>query len=730
MFTSCGAAVSRQPLYNETAETTDIDVDTVENSDFRLTLDRTNYGVRLTSLSTGEAWGTTPGNDEDETEYDELGMPVTKHPQAESAVKVTYRNAESRTEDILLSYSDAVQDGNVSVEKIDNGFKAEYRFENVGIMIPVEYELLKDSVRISVDPTKIEEKENRVVSVYLAPFWTSAENDAPDSYLFVPSGSGTLIDVKTRSAGGLGWSGQVYGTDGTIEREIISTESKEIRLPVYGVKNGSSASFAVIESGEESAFIDTNAGSSQIGYSYVCARFQLRGYTNHIAKFFGASQSASMLYSAPMITRRISVLFYPLSGENANYSGMARTYRDYLDKEYGKAEKVNEKSLNVEFLGGKMITKSFLGIPYKTLSPLTTLKETEETVRELNKTLENDFQIQLAGYTDTGVDVGKVGGGFSLNRRLGSNKELKSLADFCKNNGIDAYMDYETVKFSKSGGGFSVGRDAAFNVGELKAVLYDYDIAAKSKDKDSAYYLLSPAKLTAAGEKLIKKVGNSPLSGISLATLSNTSYSDYKNKESTEYYSKSGMTDKAAEIFKAVAGSGKKLLSSDANLYAAVLSDAVVNTPICSSRDYSYTADIPFYAMVMKGRVPLYCANINMLSDAEDTLLHAMEGGMGIGYTVIEKWNNSLIDSQNIRFYNCVYSDIKNSITENAAKVSELLNKADGSAIKSHRILAGGVRETVFENGTTVYVNYGDTAAEMPHGEVKAHNYLVLEKLS
>lgn len=728
MLTSCGAAVSRQPLYNEAAEITDVEDDSVENSRFRMTLNRTGYGVELTELSTGETWGTSPSDGE--PEYDELGMPVTRHPQVESAVKVTYRNAESRTEDVLFSYSDAVQDGNVSVKNTDNGFKVEYRFENVGIMVPVEYELSDAFVRISVDPTKIEEKENRVVSISLAPFWTSAENDSAGSYLLVPSGSGTLIDVKTRSVNGLSWSGQVYGTDGTIEREIISTESKEIRLPVYGAKNGNSASFAVIESGAESAFIDTVAGSSQIGYSSVCARFQLRGYTNHVAKFFGASQSAEMLYSAPMITKRISVLYYPLSGEDANYSGMARTYRDYLDKQYGKSENTAEKSLNVKFLGGKMITKSFLGIPYETLSVLTTLKETEKIAAELSKALKNDFQIQLAGYTDTGTDIGKVGGGFSLNRKLGGNKELKSLADFCGKNGIEAYMDYETVKFRKSGGGFSVSRDSAFNVGELRAVLYDYDIAAKSKDKDSAYYLLSPAKFTEAGKKLLKRAGDTPLSGISLTTLSNTTYSDYKNKESAEYYSKSGMTERAAEVLKAVTESGKKLLSSDANLYAAVLSDAVTDVPIYSSRDYSFTSDIPFYAMVMKGRVPLYCESINCLSDAEDTLLHAIEGGMGISYTVIEKWNNALINSQSIPLYNCVYSDIKDNITEDAAKISELMKKVNGAAIKSHKILQSGVRETVFENGTAVYVNYGDTAGSTPHGTVEAHNYLVLEKLS
>lgn len=729
ILASCGAAVSRQPVFSETAEITDIDDDTVENSDFRLTLDRTNYGVVLTKLSTGETWGTSP-SDDDGPKYDELGMPITRHPQVESALKVTYRNAESRTEDILLSYLDAVQDGNVGVKRIDNGFRIEYRFEGAGIMVPVDYELLSDSVRISVDPTKIEEKENRVVSVSLAPFWTSAENDTPDSYLLVPSGSGTLIDVKTHSANGISWSGQVYGTDGAIDQEIISTESKEIRLPVFGAKNGVSASFAVIESGAESAFIDTNAGASLTGYSSVCARFQLRGYTNHIAKFFGASQSASMLYSVPMIINRVSILYYPLSGDEANYSGMAKIYRNYLDKQYGKTEKISEKSLNMKFLGGKMITKSFLGIPYETLSPLTTLEETGKIIKELNEVLGNDFQIQLVGYTDTGVDIGEIGGGFTVNNKLGNSTELKKLADYCKEYGIDTYIDYEMVKFRKSGTGFSVRNDSAFNVGELKAVLYDYDIASKSKIEESAYYLLSPAKFTAAGEKLIKNAKKNPLDGISLATLSNTSYSDYANKDSAQYYSKSGMTDKATEIFKMVADSGKKLLSSDANLYAAVLSDAVTEVPICSSRDYSFTADIPFYAMVMKGRVSLYCESVNCLSDAEDTFLHAIEGGMGIGYTVTERWNNLLINSQNVQLYNCVYSDINDSLIEDTARISDFLKKVDGSVIKSHRILSSGIRETVFENGTAVYVNYGDVAVATPHGVVEAHNYLVLEKLS
>ena len=37
---------------------------------------------------------------------------------------------------------------------------------------------------------------------------------------------------------------------------------------------------------------------------------------------------------------------------------------------------------------------------------------------------------------------------------------------------------------------------------------------------------------------------------------------------------------------------------------------------------------------------------------------------------------------------------------------------------------------TAFDNGITVYVNYGDSAVATPDGEVDAHDYLVLESPS
>ena len=728
MLTSCGAAVSSQPKYDETDDVTDVQDDAVVNSSFKMALNRENYGIILTKLSTGEIWGTSPIS-EDGPQYDELGMPITNHPEVESSLKVTFRNEESRTDDILLSYTDAVQDGKVSVQKQEKGFIIEYYFPSAEIMVPVEYELLDDSVRISVDPTKIQENENRVVQIDLAPFWASCKNDNDNSYLFVPSGSGTILDTKSLSANGNTYSAQVYGEDMTIEKEIVSSNTKEIRLPVYGAKNGSIATLAVIEEGEESALITSNIGATKLGYSAVYTTFQLRGYTNHIAKMFSSSEVKNRIYSEPMIEKCVSVRYFPLSGNDADYSGMARCYRNYLDNTYGKVETVDERALNVTLLGGKMVTKSFLGIPYETLSVLTSLSEAEEIVSELNKQLNGNLQLVLNGFSKNGVDIAAVGGSFRINKKLGTEKQLKELTQLCKKFGMDSYVNYDIIRFNKSSGGFNVSKNAVYNVGELKAIQYDYDIATKSEIESSAYYLLTPSSFKKAADKLISKTKKAELTGISLDTLSNMAYSNYSNKESAEYYSKSGMSEKATEVFKALAEEGKKILGTDANLYAAVLSDAIVEAPVSSSKDYSFGYDIPFYSMVFKGRVSLYCESINLASDASDVFLHAIEGGMGIGYTVISNWNNLLINSQNISFYNCVYSDLEQEISVNALKIADYLKKTEGSKIKSHSVLSSGLRETVFENGVTAYVNYSDTALASPAGEVAAHDYLVLEKL-
>ena len=123
---------------------------------------------------------------------------------------------------------------------------------------------------------------------------------------------------------------------------------------------------------------------------------------------------------------------------------------------------------------------------------------------EIKGQVNTDFSVQLKGFGDSGLDAGKIAGNYTVNKNLGSKKELKNLFEFSKNQNIDLYFDFDIERFNKKSSGFSTFFDAATNAGEQKAVQYAYDIAVRDIKEETAYNLLSPANFTRAFDKIIK----------------------------------------------------------------------------------------------------------------------------------------------------------------------------------------------------------------------------------
>ena len=171
-------------------------------------------------------------------------------------------------------------------------------------------------------------------------------------------------------------------------------------------------------------------------------------------------------------------------------------------------------------------------------------------------------------------------------------------------------------------------------------------------------------------------------------------------------------------------------MATKANDYAAAISDIVTDMPTSSTGSYIFDYDIPFYAIVFKGYVPITTESINLSSNSNELLLKAVESGCGLNYTLTQRWDNSLIDANYPYFYNSVYENVKDRIISNYSKLSGYYDKILGAHIAEHAVLEENLRKTAFDNGITVYVNYGDSAVATPDGEVDAHDYLVLESPS
>ncbi len=697
-----------------------------ENDTYRLDYDDETGGVFLTEIATGNTWGTTPIVSEDEVEYDALGMPIKKHSLVQSVLYVEYRDTITYVNTNVDSYSGAKKSGRIVCKKFKNGngVTIEYYFDEQEFMIPVDFVLNDDYVSVSIDPARIQENAFPITSISLAPFWCSVKNDAENSYLFIPSGSGAIADNTTVSISGRAYKSYVYGQDLSMEELYSATNEKGTRLPVYGAKIGDIGAFAIIDKGSDSALINATSGSTAYKYSSVYASFQMRGYTQHQSQSFNSTTN-NAIYADNMIDTPVSVRFYPLTGEKASYSGMADVYRDYLIDECGLSKNGEDATLSLNLVGGTMITKSFLGVPYTTLYPTTTISQASDIISEIDESVEDDITVKLTGFGATGVDIGKVAGGYTVGGNLGSVSQLKSLGASAKEAGIDLFMDFDIVRYNSSGAGFSYFGDAVMTAGAQKADTYVMDIAVRNRLEDKIYRLLSPSKLVEATEKLIDKTASWNLAGISLANATSVSYSDYTDSSNPKYYSKSYFGEQISTAAKAIKDSGSAFMASDANLYAALAADIITEAPTASSNANFFIEDVPFYAMVFKGYVPMTTESINLSSNADKTILAAVEGGIGLNYTLISEWNNVLIDANYTYFYSTLYEGVKDDIIANSERLSDYYSKVEGAHIASSSIVSSGVHCTVFDNGVTVYVNYNDSSAETPAGTVEAMDYLV-----
>ncbi len=720
VFTGCGSGnQSAQKLgsYKSAGEVENIDGVVAENDKYQLLWDNTQKTVSVYDKSDGSVFSTTKSDEQ--IELDEFGLPKPQDPRKISDIIVEYTDSDNNESQVLYSSIDAVNSGSVTCEAIENGIRVTFFFESVEIAIPVEYVLFEEGFSISVDPAKIRENNNKTVSISLAPFALALKNGTEDSYLFVPSGSGALVYPRDLSGGGNLYSQDVYGSDPLDVVWEKNSNEQTVKLPVYGAKEGNNALCAIISSGDDSALIESIYGSSSLGSSTVYSTFKVRGKVKIRKKLYGTRDFELIKYSDNVIESPCKVDFYILKGNDANYSGMARVFRDKALKDT-EAE-IENSAMNLVICGGTMIDNSFLGVPYKALYATTTVKEAYEIIKELNEETGVSLSVLLKGYGKTGIDIGKIGGGYTLSRTLGKVSDLNDLGAYCEENNIGVYFDFDVVR--QSANGWFASSDTARSIDKQTEYQYIYDKALNSRITDTRFSLISRSSLTDCADKIIAKTAKWNIGGVALDTLSNISYSDYN---SLKYPSRSQMSSDVSGIFTNIKESGKKVASVTANFYAASNSDAIFETPSSSNSNYGFSADVPFYQMVFKGKADIGCESVNLTFDERDAILKSVESGAGITYALFNNYDTALADSYYPVFTTGTYSLIKQDIIDQVKELKGYYSAIENTSIKEHILISNDVRKTVFENGTTVYVNYSDNDYKGDFGTVAAHGYVIV----
>lgn len=685
-----------------------------ENENFILSFDNTYKRVVLTDKKTGALWSSTP---------DTALNSSDKYIGVYSPIAIEYIDEKNVRSQITYAMDSAIETGSVTAKKTENGVRITYYFTEQEISVPVEYRLTNSGINVSVKTANIAENKNRLFRLSIAPFFCAVENTASkDSYLFVPSGSGTLIYPKEISLMGETIEEYVYGDDPMIEVRQKRNQTERISFPVFGVKKRNNAALAIIDGAAESAMLRSHIGAKASGYSTVYPVFQVRGYSNAVAKLY-SWRTQTYVYGERLAPSDISVSYHILSGESASYSGFAEYYRNYLQKSEGfKATEEEETLLNLRFLGGVNSSDYLLGVPYKKFYTLTSFAEAEKITDELNDISSSSTSVELVGYGQNGYDTEKLAGEYKISSKLGGKKGLEELNAFCKSNQINLYYTTNLALFSKSGNGWSRVKDVAYGISKQTVYQPNYDRAIGSVNTNAPkYVLLSRNELENSVNKFLNKSSKWNLSGIGLGELSYLSWSDYKN---VDYWIKGNTEKQMMHINNQISKQNHSVLVSKANSYMAVAADRIFETPSNSSVATVYDVDIPFYQMVFKGIKPISSSVINFAEDEKHEVLFAAETGIGLTYTLVNNYYDALTDT----FYNdinrTVYSGLRTEIKENVKSLEGLFNAVKDNKIKAHTVFDNGLRKTEFENGVMVYVNYTGKSITAEGMEISAESFI------
>ena len=710
----CSTRITADYQVPEALSTADTSL-AAENEKYKLRWDDAVKCAMLCDKSTGYIWSTTPYS-----AYSEQNDAVALN----SALCVEYYDLSDSSMQVDKSYN-CVIDGTVASEKAENGIRIIYYFRTAEITVPVYYELTETGLRVSIKASEITESgKTKLIAVSLVPYLCSVPNTQNGaSYLFIPAGEGALMYTNNEvSTSAREYQGEVYGTDAS--RILLDdTENEEkITCPVFGAKaEDDNALFAVIEEGAEAARINAASGSMRYGYSNLYATFYLRGF-DEIEQIIGSWRSDALALAETWSQQAVySVHYIPLSGESASYSGMAAFYQKYLaQKQLLEESRSQQKIMQVEMVGGALTKKFFLGVPYQEVVPLTTMEQALKIAEELSAEIDG-YDLLLSGYGSTGADVGKIAGGYTFSRILGSQKSHMALKTFCDQHQIGLFTDFELIYYSLSGNGFSSLFDPAKTANLQRAGRRSLMVNNRFEDENAKKAaLLKRSKLEKAAQKLLTFTKN--FSGVGLGSLGETAYSDYAN---TSTYMKDGMEEQAAGIVQTVKKAGKQVLLRSANSYCAGLADVVADVPLDNGGYRVFDVSVPFYQMVFRGSVPLYSTPINLSDDSRGVLLKAMEAGVSPGWRVAKSHDARISRSRSEAYYAMEYDSLKDEILAVYKETAEYYKAIATSKIRFHEIPKQGISKTVFENGVTIYINHTDRTVQKDGYTIEAKDYVI-----
>lgn len=656
---------------------------------------------------------------------DKLAQGVIKM-DLSSQLGVTYTDFKSDQMKYKNNYTGSIKKKSAKLKKKDNGFTVIYKFPGEdGFSIPLSITLGEDYLTVEIDIDNLTETKHTIYSIDLLPYF-GAGSRLDKGYIFVPDGSGALINFNNGKQSVEPYKEAIYGRDVTFASNQNPVKRQDIKLPVFGIKNGDNAFVAVVDKGESQGNIVANVSGIKSTYNNVYTSFDIRKYDSFTVGQSGMSVKTTRLFQKgkPGIGG-CRIKYYFLHGPQADYSGMAKEYQQYLIKEKGLVPAAGIKpQMYLDLYGAVKKQKSIFGIPVNTVQPLTTYGDAIKILEELKKAGIDDVVLNYHDWSKDSVDS-KIPTDASAIGKLGGDRGFKELCAYTNENNIKLYPQVDFLRILKGKFNFFKAFNETKTLGVIPAAIFSYKLSTFFKDSSlPEYSLLAPNSLGGVMSRFDKSYAKYELDTIGLDTISSLAYSDFSNSaRSTRQESEAKLVD----VLKQKKQQNESVAAAAPNAYVLPYIDYIRDVPSDSSNYYIEDAAIPFYEMVIRGIKPYTIEAFNFSADKSIQLLKAIETGANPHYTWIGQDPSILRETKYEGLYSAGYSAWMSSAIRDFKELSDIYSKIDSSKIDKHEKLAEKVFKTTYSNGTAIIVNYSDAEYRAGNTVVAPKRYLIME---
>ncbi|MDE5680009.1 MAG: hypothetical protein K2I01_06210, partial [Lachnospiraceae bacterium] len=695
-----------------------------ESEFLKLYTDTKTANVAIYDKRDGSVTYSNPQNPEEDSIANAANINYLK-----SQLVVQYFNADVRSSN-YDSYSQSVAKGQYAAEGIANGIRYLYQIGDIAgayVEVPLEYRLEQDKLVVSVPVSGIvEHGDCYLYRIQLLRYMGAAHN-TEEGYMVVPNGSGSLIYFNNGKTSGDNYTQYIYDIDPMVSTYTTLENVSSAKLPVFGICRTDRSMLVTVEDGATTALITASVSGSYNDYNYAYPTFVLRNIDN--LRMFGNSTTDVYVMEPSLYDINLQVSYAFPGSDYQGYAGLANYYRERLIAEgvLTPDKTGGDIPFYYDVITGVKETAHFLGTQYLHTFSMTSFSQAKEIAETLSQDGIANQVVNLQGWFNGGY-YHDAPHNIKVPLKLGGKSGLEKLEDAISALGGRLYVDvaFQQVTFADDGFNYNAESSRYYGSGYVAAFGQVNPTNLRNTSGldyyETRYDLLSPKFLPRYVSKFVKKIKKYDVGGISLRDLGNVLTSD---KKRTEIINREEALDIVQGQLALLEGTGKRLMTNEANAYSFAYSTDIINVPITDNSFAIVDASIPFYEMVIHGCIS-YSTELLNYEDAEDMtgiVLQMIEAGASPHYVFTWKDSSEMKDTGLNRYYATTFNVWKGEAVEIYNRVNDALKHVSGAMIINHEILDGGVRKVTYDNGVIIYINYGSETQRVDGMEIPAMSY-------